>query len=32
MDILPMLQLLIKNLDDEKQALNTISSNNLDRW
>lgn len=31
-DLMPTLQLLMQNLDTEKQALRTIASHNLDRW
>lgn len=31
-DLMPTLQLLLQNLDAEKQALRAIASHNLDRW
>ena len=31
-DLMPVLQLLMQNLDAEKQALRTIASHNIDRW
>lgn len=31
-DLMPTLQLLMQNLDSEKQALRTITSHNIDRW
>ena len=31
-DLMPTLQLLMQNLEAEKQALRTIASHNLDRW
>lgn len=31
-DLMPVLQQLMQNLDAEKQALRTITSHNIDRW
>lgn len=31
-DLMPVLQQLMQNLDAEKQALRTIASHNIDRW
>ena len=31
-NLMPVLQLLMQNLDAEKQALRTIASHNIDRW